>query len=259
LTDAILTHWQQWAALGAVPIWPKNDTSEWILRRTFGKENGGMVALGIMQPTPGAEEELLSLQDKSVHLVSWPLLARELRRVIPREFMIIITSLLSLLLLLLIIAFRNGRDLVLMTFTMVLVFLSLMGAMRMLGMNWNAFNIASIMLLLGTGTDYSIYVILSLNRNGGNIAETQRFTGLVIFLCAGSAVAGFGTLGWAGHRGLASLGQVCALGLALDAIITVFLLPVFWDWWRGRSRSREPSTVSESQNLLDHGRGSRNE
>ncbi len=243
LTKAILDQWRTWETAGLFPIWPRNETSAWILRRTIGHEPNGLVAMGLLQPAPGAEEKLLNLQTAGIHLVSWPLLGRELRRVIPREFALIIVSLLSVLLLLLAVAFRSLRDVLLMVATMTLVFLSLMGAMRLLGMQWNVFNVASIMLLLGTGTDYSIYTILALNRNGGDVARMQSKTGLVIFLCSGSAVAGFGTVGRASHLGLASLAQVCTLGLAIDAIITVFLLPLAWRWWKNwQEQKKRPAS-----------------
>jgi len=97
-------------------------------------------------------------------------------------------------------------------------------------MEWNFFNLAAILLLLGTGTDYSILLLLRLQRNGGDIAEAHRDLGIVVCLCAFSAAAGFGSIAWANKIGLASLGKTCALGLVLDALISVFLLPRAWAW-----------------------------
>jgi predicted RND superfamily exporter protein len=233
LTKLVLNQWQAWSKADLAVIWPTNDTSVWILRRIIGREPKGFLAMGLMEPAPGPQERLRFLQGPDVHLVSWPLLADELRRVIPREFVIIAAILLTVLLGMLLIAFRSVRDVVLMTANMAVVFLAMIGAMRLFGWQWNAFNIASVMLLLGTGTDYSIYIILALERNGGSLEKTQRSTGLVVFLCAASAAAGFGSLAGAAHIGLASLGEVCAVGLALDALISVFLLPVAWKWLPG--------------------------
>ncbi len=238
LTQAVFDQWKAWAEAKVIPIWPNSETSSWILRRLIGREPNGLVAAGLLRPAPGAEDKLTALQSPGVHLVSWPLLARELRHVIPVEFAVLIGSLMLVIGVLLVVAFRSVKDLVLMAGSMALVFLALMGAMAALGMQWNAFNIAAIMLLLGTGTDYSIYVILSLKRTGGDVAETQRNLGLVIFLCACSSAAGFGALAWVGHMGLASLGETCALGLVLDALIAVFLLPVAARKWRDYSAGR---------------------
>ena len=116
-----------------------------------------------------------------------------------------------------------------------LVFVSLTGAMALLGMDWNFFNLAAILLLLGTGIDYSILFILALRANGGDVPDAQRQLGLVIVLCAAAASAGFGSIAWANNLGLASLGKTCALGLVLDALITVFLLPIAWKFFHPKA------------------------
>jgi len=95
-------------------------------------------------------------------------------------------------------------------------------------MKWGFFNLAAVLLLLGTGTDYSILLLLALRRNGGDAPRARRDLGLVIFLCCTSAAAGFGSLAWAGNAGLATLGKTCALGLLIDGVISLFLLPKVW-------------------------------
>jgi KDO2-lipid IV(A) lauroyltransferase len=51
-------------------------------------------------------------------------------------------------------------------------------------------------------------------------------------LCGGTAIAGFGSLAWSGNVGMASLGRVCAVGIAANMLISVWLLPI---WWRRAS------------------------
>ena len=210
-------------------------------------ENEGMLAMGMVEPVPGYEDALAAaVQSEGVYLVSWNQLGSELKRVIPREFRDVIIGLLVVLLTLLAIAFRSVRAVALFVVTSGLVLVCLTGAMTLLGMTWNFFNLAAILLLLGTGTDYSILLLLALKRNGGDAAAAQRELGLVICLCVASASAGFGTISWANNMGLASLGQTCALGLIIDALISVFLLPPAWRLIHF-SRSAEPDT-STSRN-----------
>jgi predicted exporter len=140
----------------------------------------------------------------------------------------VILALSVIVILLLVIAFRSARAVGLFIVTTALVLACLAGAMSLLGMNWNFFNLAALLLLLGTGTDYSILLLLALKRNGGDVPAAQRELGLVICLCAFSASAGFGTISWANHIGLASLGQTCALGLVIDALISLFIMPRAW-------------------------------
>jgi len=131
---------------------------------------------------------------------------------------------------LIILAFglRSIRALGLFIATTILVLLCLAGAMSLLGMSWGLLNLAAVLLLLGTGTDYSILLLLALRRNGGNISDAHKELGLVIFLCCTSAAVGFGSLAWASNLGLAALGKTCSLGLLIDGLISLFLLPRLW-------------------------------
>ncbi len=229
LTEAMFRQWTAWAGSATFPIWPANETSRWIFRRVASRESGQFLALGMVQPSAGHEDALAAaVQGEGVWLVSWSQLGRELRTVIPREFGHVILGLGIGVLLLLAIGFRSLRAVLLFSATPAHVLACLVGAMSLLGLTWNFFNLAALLLLLGTGTDYSILLLLALRRNGGDAPAAQRELALVIFLCASSASAGFGTISWANHLGLASLGQTCALGLIIDALISLFLLPHAW-------------------------------
>lgn len=225
LADSILRQWQQWRD-AAFPIWPANDASRWLLRRAAHHADGTYLALGIVQPVAGREDALeAAVAGEGVYLVSWKQLGRELARVIPAEFTKVIVALLVVIVVLLWLAFRRFRDVLLFLGCTALVFVALAGAMSLLGLTWNLFNLAAILLLLGTGTDYSILLMLALKRNGGDTKDAHRSLGLVVFLCSSSSAVGFATLGWANNVGLSSLGQTCALGLTFAALIAVFLLP----------------------------------
>ena len=228
LTDAILRQWSAWST-AAPPIWPTNETSRWILRRVASRNPDQVLAMGMVQPIAGHEDAVTAaVQRPGAWLVSWGQLGRELKRVIPQEFVRVIATLGAIYLVIVGIGFRNVRAVALFVVTTSLVLVCLAGAMSLLGMTWNFFNLAALLLLLGTGTDYSILLLLALQRNGGDAPAAQRELGLVICLCVLSASAGFGTISWANNVGLANLGQTCALGLLIDALISLFLLPRAW-------------------------------
>jgi predicted exporter len=230
LTKSVFQQLAQWGHRQP-PIWPENAASRWILRRVASHRSGASAAMGLVHPAPGKQQALANmLESDGVYLASWGLLGDELLREIPKEFGQTIIALLSLVLLILAIAFRSVRDVGLFVATTALVLATLAGVMSLLGMTWNFFNLAAILLLLGTGTDYSILLLLELRRNGGDATAARVTLGQVIVLCAASASAGFGSITWANNRGLASLGLTCALGLMIDALISVFLLPQARRW-----------------------------
>ncbi len=228
LTEAVLKQWAAWS-VRSLPIWPDNESSRWIFRRAAHRGDGQLLAMGMVQPVPGHEDAIAAaVESPGVYLVSWARLGAQLKHVIPREFTHVILGLLGIVLVILAIAFRSAKAVALFVVTTALVLACLAGAMSLFGMQWNFFDLAALLLLLGTGTDYSILLLLALKRNGGDASAAQRELALVICLCASSAAAGFGTISWANNLGLASLGQTCALGLIIDALISLFLLPRAW-------------------------------
>lgn len=230
LTENVLRQVAAWADRPP-PVWPSNAASQWILRRLAKQADGRWYALGFAQPVPGQDEALdHAVSGEGIYLTGWPLLTTELRHVIPREFAGAVVGIVVGVLGILALAFREVRSLVIFVGATALVFVCLLGAMSLLGLKWNVFNLAALLLLLGTGTDYSILLLLALRRNGGDVAAARREISLVVCLCAASASAGFGTISWANHAGLASLGQTCALGLLIDAAVSVFLIPPAWRW-----------------------------
>jgi predicted exporter len=239
LTEGIVKQWAAWADIPG-PIWPTNETSQWIFRRVASRDGGKLLAVGMVQPVAGHEDTVAAtIQGDGVWLVSWNELGHELRRVIPVEFHRVIIALAAAFLLIVSLAFRNVKAVVIFVGTTALVLLCLIGAMSLLGMTWSFFNLAALLLLLGTGTDYSILLLLALLRNGGSAPAAQRELGLVICLCVSSASAGFGTISWANHAGLAQLGATCALGLVIDGLISLFLLPRVWESLQPRRQRSE--------------------
>jgi lauroyl/myristoyl acyltransferase len=104
-------------------------------------------------------------------------------------------------------------------------------------------------LLLGSGVDYTLHVQLALRRVGP--AGWWRSTGVAIVLCAVTTIAGFGSLGFSGNAGLASLGSVCAAGVACSLATSLGLLPV---WWKHLASSSPAPTPNPSQPSLLYGR-----
>jgi lauroyl/myristoyl acyltransferase len=89
---------------------------------------------------------------------------------------------------------------------------------------------------------------LALRRHGGDLQVAHRSVGRALLLCGGTAAAGFGSLGFSSNAGMASLGQICAIGIAGNMLISVYLLPVWWKIFRPKSiRLREASARQKVQ------------
>jgi hypothetical protein len=224
LTASILDQSDKWKD-APLPIWPVDPASDWILRRMARHDPPNYLAFGMVEPVLGHEKELVdAIQKKGTHLVSWAILGEELRETLPKEILQVSVALLAGILLILFVALRSFKAVLIFALTTALVLICLAGAMSFLDMKWGFFNLAAVLLLLGTGTDYSILILLAFKRCG-DASLAQKKCAAVIFLCCTSSIAGFATLGWASNLGLATLGQTCALGLLIDGMISLFLLP----------------------------------
>ena len=139
--------------------------------------------------------------------------------------------------------FRRLRDTALVMLPVTAGSLLTVGAMGVIGIPFNFFNVAGIALLFGFGVDYGIYYMQSHRESpAGGAAEALRRTGGGIVLCALTTLASCGSIILSHYRGLASIGAVLCLGAVFCILSTVLLLPSLVDTIE-RPRTREARRV----------------
>jgi predicted RND superfamily exporter protein len=126
--------------------------------------------------------------------------------------------------------FRRLRDTALVMLPVTVGSLLTVGAMGVIGIPFNFFNVAGIALLFGFGVDYGIYYMQSRRESpAGGAAEGLRRTGGGIVLCSLTTLASCGSIILSHFRGLASIGAVLCLGAVFCILSTVLLLPSLID------------------------------
>jgi predicted RND superfamily exporter protein/lauroyl/myristoyl acyltransferase len=263
MTDAILNTWQ--AALDSpVPFWPTNEMSRWILEKVAARNTNGFLGVGFIFPntnTPPGDATLVRLGDQldgqGLILSSWDLLGPAILKRVQQNLWKLVVPMIVLILLSLWLAFRRFTEIFLSLSVLALSGFCLLTIMRLFGWQWNLLNLMALPLMLGSGVDYSIFMQLALRRHNGNIAAAHHAVGRALLLCGGTAIAGFGSLIISTNAGMASLGQVCAVGIAGNMLISVFLLPV---WWRlltpRRTRNETPPPAPGSAIAESNGKSS---
>src|SRR5207249_4245570 len=146
----------------------------------------------------------------------------------------LVLPMVALVLLSLWLAFYRFTEVLLSLSILLISGLCLLAVMSLEGWSWNLLNLMALPLILGSGVDYSIFMQLALRRHHGDLVAAHRAVGRALLLCGGTAMAGFGSLAWSTNAGFASLGEVCAVGIGLNMLISVFLLPVWWRFATGR-------------------------
>ncbi|MSU64142.1 MAG: hypothetical protein EXS31_17410 [Pedosphaera sp.] len=251
-TDNILNVWQ--AALGATNVfWPTNHASRWVINKVVAPDGDGFIALGLVHPTPSMSatrrfvaEFSPELERNGVILSGWELLGstvfdlavRELPRVLLPIGILVVASLW--------LAFRRWTELALSLVTLVFSGLCLWAAMGVLGWDWNLMNLMALPLLLGMGVDFGIHIQMALRRYNGDLIAVRRSVGKALLLAGATTVAGFASLAFSTNAGMASLGRVCALGIALALMTAVYLLPVWWKACIDRQPAESTKPIDES-------------
>ena len=251
LTDGLLDSWQSAAASTSV-FWPTNRLCSWILDKLTVREATNVYAVGFLFPsTNGVNLVALRELDKQlpregVWLGSWSMLGGAMLEVVKQNLWKLVLPMIVLVLVSLWLAFRRLTEIFLSLGVLLLSGLILLTAMRALAWSWNPLNLMALPLIIGTGVDYSLFMQLALRRHHGDLRLAHRSVGRALLLCGGTAIAGFGSLGLSSNAGMASLGQVCAVGVAANMLLSIYLLPPWWKVLSGGSShlpSRKPSSL----------------
>ena len=235
LLDGVLNTWQ--AALAETgPFWPTNEMSRWIFEKFAAHPPGDYLAVGFIfanTNTPPVANSFSTLSqrvaDQGFILSGWDLLGSGILRKVQENMWKVLLPMIALVLLSLWFAFSRPKEILLSLAVLAVSGLCLLTIMRLAGWSWNLLNLMALPLMLGSGVDYSIFMQLALRRHHGNLAAAHLAVGRALLLCGGTAVAGFGSLSFSTNAGMSSLGEVCAVGIGANMLISVYLLPV---WWR---------------------------
>jgi predicted RND superfamily exporter protein/lauroyl/myristoyl acyltransferase len=247
LTEELIRTWARIGESSGV-VWPTNSMSQWVLKQFVARTPNEWLAMGLVYPATnrvaGASLAELSAQmaPDGILISGWELLgATTLQRVQGRLWLLVV-PMVGLVLLSLWLAFQRVTEVLLGVAVLLLSGLCLLTTMALAGWSWNLLNLMALPLVLGTGVDYGIFIQLALRRHGGDTRMVRRSVGRALLLCGGTAITGFGSLAWSGNAGMASLGKVCAAGIAANMLIAIFLLPAWWLWVTPKSKVRNPKS-----------------
>lgn len=251
LTDRLLTTWSHQTDTSDV-TWPTNHLSSWIFERFVSRQPEQQFAVAFLYPSTNAvglsafSELEADLPRQQTWLSSWELLGGTILDSMQKNIWKLVIPMVVLILASLWLAFRSLREIILSLSVLVVSGLCLLAIMGVFGMSWNLLNLMAVPLLLGTGIDYSIFMQGALRRHQGDLAIAHQSVGRALLLCGGTAIAGFGGLGLSSNAGMASLGQVCAIGIAGNMLFSVYLLPT---WWKMLVKTHTPIAVSRPSQL----------
>ena len=114
----------------------------------------------------------------------------------------------------------------------------------MVGVPFNFADVIVLPLLLGIGVDTSIHLVhRARHAEPGDRGLLQTSTANAVVFSAATTIASFGSLAFATHRGMASLGQLLTLGVTLTVICNLVVLPALLELRQRRRASKAGGAV----------------
>ena len=144
---------------------------------------------------------------------------------------------LVLVTLILLVLWRNLRDTFLVLAPLILAGLVTGAICVQAGLPINFADVIVVPLLLGIGVDSGIHLVHRFRSEAtSDQALLESTTPRAIFWSAITTISSFGSLGFASHLGMASLGQLLTLGVAVTLAANLLVLPALIAWLDGGAR-----------------------
>lgn len=131
-------------------------------------------------------------------------------------------------LLILLIDFRSIKFTILALIPLAIGAIWMVGMMALFGMKYNMANFMALPLIIGIGIDDGVHILHRYFIEGRrSMPKVLKFTGRAILLTSLTTMIGFGSMGLASHRGIASMGIILFMGVGACFVSSAFVLPSF--------------------------------
>ena len=231
LARKVIASWQGWSESDDELFLPVSLGAKDAMRRFIVFEDGAYAALSLVTPKDyeAAQandfHELDVLNTERTHVAAWQSLRVTIRELLIHDATYVLLPLVGVLCVMLVVVFRDVKDVLLSATAIIVAGVLLNAWMALTGQMWNFQSLAAVPVLLGTGLDFVIHVVLALRRYDNDEAQYWRGTGKAVVFCGFTTATGFGSLAFATDPGLAQLGTVSAVGILTMMAVAVFLLP----------------------------------
>jgi predicted RND superfamily exporter protein len=101
----------------------------------------------------------------------------------------------------------------------------MLGFMAAFGLEFNFMNVFVGLMLVGTATDYAVYMLQRYDEAPGEFGENALETGRAVTLAALMSVIGFASFAISHYPGVRSIGLASVVGITLSCLASITLLP----------------------------------
>jgi len=123
----------------------------------------------------------------------------------------------------------------------------MLGFMATMEIEFNFMNVFVGLMLVGTATDYAVYMLQRYDESPSHFPENASETGRAVVLAALMSIVGFASFAISHYPGVRSVGIAAVVGIALSCLASITLLPAMLatGWFRHRKASMLGEPPSE--------------
>jgi hypothetical protein len=136
----------------------------------------------------------------------------------------------------LIVLWRSAWDPALAFFPLLLAALLTCASLALLGQSFNFANVIVLPMLIGMSVDSGVHLVHRHRTNPDEADVLASSTARAVFVAAVTTLASFGSLGMASHQGIAAIGQLLTVGVAMTLLCYMVVLPAVLEWDDRRRR-----------------------
>ena len=122
---------------------------------------------------------------------------------------------------------------------------AMLGFMATFDIEFNFMNVFVGLMLVGTATDYAVYMLQRYDESPEHFSENALETGRAVALAALMSIVGFASFAISHYPGVRSIGLASAVGIALSCLASITLLPALLA--TGRFRHEKASMLGETR------------
>ncbi len=167
-----------------------------------------------------------------VKLAGEPLIYADILKLIERDTPVALAISTLVVFLLVLIHFRRLDHALWVHVPLAIGCLWMIGMMGIAGLKFNFFNMVIMPSILGVGIDNGIYIFDRYKQRAGeNFFETMRKSVKGVLLASGTSIAAFGSIMFATHQGMASMGKLGFFGFLSVMLASIVFVPALIEFF----------------------------
>ncbi|MEX2639241.1 MAG: MMPL family transporter [Balneolales bacterium] len=163
---------------------------------------------------------------REFHAASTSIVAAQMLELMQEESPYMVTATFVMIFILVNITFRSLRWSIIAMLPLALGLISTFGAMMVLGLSFNFYNLVVLPAILGIGNDNGLHLATRYREEGrDSVWDVLRSTGQHITIGSLTTMLGFAGLLLTNHPGLISIGSMAVVGIGLTLFTALVFLP----------------------------------